>query len=170
MPVELNRTIHPKDTMLRRPKGEPQRDRYFRCGKDALRLIQSVLALSRVRTVSKILDLPCGYGRVARYLRLAFPNAHLTFCDLLEEGVQFCVREFNGDGLISKVDLRELNFPGKYDIIADRRFKLRHEVACVSCSHQGWEGEPPVPPGESTGLNEERPGQCAKACRRHAGS
>lgn len=23
---------------------------------------------------------------------------------------------------------------------------------------------PPVPPGESTGLNQERPGQCAEAC------
>ncbi len=30
--------------------------------------------------------------------------------------------------------------------------------------------EPPVPPGESTGMNKELPGQCAEACHGHVGN
>jgi hypothetical protein len=40
---------------------------------------------------------------------------------------------------------------------------LRHEVAVRAVSMQGSGVIPPVPPGGPTGLNQERPGQCAEA-------
>ncbi|MGG5887557.1 methyltransferase [Falsiroseomonas sp. HC035] len=40
----------------------------------------------------KILDLPCGFGRVTRVLRVRFPHASITACDLDREGVEFARR------------------------------------------------------------------------------
>ena len=52
-----------------------------------------VLAISNsgeTEEVARLLDLPCGHGRVMRYLRAAFPRAEITGCDLLRDGVDHC--------------------------------------------------------------------------------
>jgi hypothetical protein len=66
-PVEPIRDIHPDDHMWTTGK-----DWYFSVGQNALNVICRAINLSWLGKVSNILDLPCGHGSVARYLRYGF--------------------------------------------------------------------------------------------------
>ena len=57
-------------------------DHYFGVGKSAMINIIQTLNLAKCGPPKNILDLPCGHGRVMRYLREKFPDAALTGCDL----------------------------------------------------------------------------------------
>jgi len=105
-------TIAPDDLMWR-----GDREWYFAIGESGLMAILMVLAAGRLTAVHDILDLPCGHGRVARHLRAAFPDAHMTFCDLNPAAVEFCVRNLGGDGVQSAPELTTLRFERKFDLI-----------------------------------------------------
>src|SRR5262249_46249666 len=108
----LDRTVAPDDEMyLYGP------DWYFAVGLSGLRCVLQALSACHLSSVSSILDLPCGHGRVARYFRAAFPTAELTFCDLNRSGVDFCVNQFSGRGIYSQVDLRRVALGGPFDVI-----------------------------------------------------
>ena len=85
------RTISPNDEMFAGKDVE-----YFAVGQSALDCIRIGLqaAQKSPAEVRRILDLPCGYGRVLRYLRAAFPQAEITACDILRDGVDFCASTF----------------------------------------------------------------------------
>ncbi len=87
---------------------------YFSVGENALR---EVLAFLGDFKPSKILDLPCGHGRVARYLVAQFPESELDVADLNEDGAHFCVSEFGATMLKSQPEFATLNFDKKYDLI-----------------------------------------------------
>ena len=53
---------------------------YFGVGADALKLVLQAMSLAGKGDISSILDLPCGHGRVLRYLKAEFPQALLTAC------------------------------------------------------------------------------------------
>ena len=61
----------------------------------------------------RILDMPCGHGRVLRALAAAYPNAALTACDLDRHGVDFCAAQFGAAPIYSSEDLHELDLPGR---------------------------------------------------------
>ncbi|MDI4641507.1 class I SAM-dependent methyltransferase [Rhodoblastus acidophilus] len=44
--------------------------------------------------IERIFDFGCGYGRVTRYFRSAFPEAEVHVTDFDARGVQFCVEQF----------------------------------------------------------------------------
>lgn len=114
-PVEIwfDTRISPHDSMAR-----PDRlDHYFLVGTEALRLIENALAANGGRDPAVILDLPCGYGRVLRMLRAAFPEAAITACDLDRGGVEFCERTFGVEGALSERDLDELSLNRTYDLV-----------------------------------------------------
>jgi SAM-dependent methyltransferase len=90
---------------------------YFSVGFDGLRAILNVLQISNVRSIDNILDLPCGHGRVGRYLRSAFPGAEMTFCDVNRSGVDYCARTFSGRGIYSQIELERVDLGGKFDLI-----------------------------------------------------
>ncbi len=90
---------------------------YFSVGFDGLRAILNVLTLGNVKTVDKILDLPCGHGRVARYLRSAFPAAEMTFCDVNRSGVDYCAQTFSGRGIYSQPELERVDLDREFDLI-----------------------------------------------------
>ena len=93
------------------------KDWYFSVGLDGLRAILNVLTLGNVRSVVSILDLPCGHGRVGRYLRSAFPKAEMTFCDVNRSGVDYCARTFSGTGVYSRTELGQVDLGRKFDLI-----------------------------------------------------
>src|SRR4051812_41607684 len=68
---------------------------YFYVGESGLNCILAALVLSRLETVTSVLDLPCGHGRVSRHIRSAFPDAELAFCDVDPKSVYFCATHFN---------------------------------------------------------------------------
>ena len=110
--TSVSQKIHPNDTMFR---GGP--DWYYPVGESGVACIFSALTLTRLAKVKRVLDLPCGHGRVGRHLRTAFPNAKLYFSDLDTEGVDFCADEFNGTGIYSVRDLTKAKLPRDIDVI-----------------------------------------------------
>jgi hypothetical protein len=69
--LDFIRTISPRDRMVRRSTAE----HYFRVGLEALQYIQVAVVAAGTGAPNRILDLPCGHGRVLRMLRAAFPKA-----------------------------------------------------------------------------------------------
>ncbi|MDR3618120.1 MAG: class I SAM-dependent methyltransferase [Paludisphaera borealis] len=88
---------------------------YFRVGQSALDCVHEGLRAAGKTTigaapfgVKTILDLPCGQGRVIRYLRLGFPEAEITACDTSREGVDFCAETFDAVPVYSRDEPEEI--------------------------------------------------------------
>jgi SAM-dependent methyltransferase len=105
----INITVSPNDTM--------KNEYYFQVGRSAADCILIGLCAARVTHVNRVLDLPCGHGRVLRHLMALFPNAQIDACDLDEEGVGFCEKTLGATGIISSPDLTKAPLPGGYDLI-----------------------------------------------------
>lgn len=110
----VSREISPGDEMF---LGDATH--YFDVGDSALHCVESALRSihRRKETVSRILDLPCGHGRVTRFLRKAFPQARLTACDLNASGVEFCAKTFGAEPLVSVEDVSRIPLQGEFDLI-----------------------------------------------------
>lgn len=104
--------VHPHDDMYLLGTGR----HYLSIGLISLRNIVAALdhAPHPIRT---ILDLPSGYGRQLRFLKIAFPNATICACDIVPEAVKFCKREFNVEAIISNQDFAKVSVPGPFDLI-----------------------------------------------------
>jgi SAM-dependent methyltransferase len=109
-----SRRIDPADVMFAGEGGH-----YFGVGASALRCIAiALLAAGKdPRAVHRVLDLPCGHGRVLRSLRAAFPDAALTACDLDRAAVDFCVRELSAVPVYSHADPERVELVGDFDLI-----------------------------------------------------
>jgi SAM-dependent methyltransferase len=113
---DVNRVICPDDKMFV-PGSE---DHFFRVGRSALQCIDvSMRAAGKpIGEVRRILDLPCGHGRVLRYLRAAFPDSRVTACDLMRDGVDFCATALDAVPVYSDPDPRKVPIDrGTYDLI-----------------------------------------------------
>jgi SAM-dependent methyltransferase len=108
----VDRAFHVRDSMC--DAGQP--DAYFRAGYMALRAIRGHLAHHGLAQPRRILDLPCGHGRVLRHLRLGFPQAEITACDLDSHGVSFCASRFGATPLASRPDIESLDL-GRFDVV-----------------------------------------------------
>jgi len=112
-PVQPNQLIAPDDGML----FEDRRDEYFAIGRRALELIQFSGMLCDKPHYPRILDLPCGHGRVLRWLRAHYHYAKITACDLDADGVDFCVKTFGATPVLSRPDLAQVQFSEPFDLI-----------------------------------------------------
>jgi len=111
--LAIDRTVSPRDTML----WPGMEDEYFALGRRALELVQLAAHLCEHPAFSRILDLPCGHGRVLRWLRAAYPHAEFTACDLDRDSVDFCRSRFGVNGVYSQPDLRALPFGEQFDLV-----------------------------------------------------
>lgn len=105
----IDRTISPKETMLDQS--------YFEVGRSAIDAILVAAAASTLPAVNKVLDLPCGHGRVLRHLVHLFPGASFDACDLDRDGVEFCATTFGARAIHSVAELTEVTFDCAYDVI-----------------------------------------------------
>jgi SAM-dependent methyltransferase len=117
LPGSIGR-IHTCDTILTRPSLSGLND-YLAVGRSALDNCAATLAamnrnFSDIRTC---LDLPCGHGRILRWLQTRIDPAGITACDIDRAGVDFCREEFGVKGVYSSDDLDQLKFPDSYDLI-----------------------------------------------------
>jgi len=113
--VPVIRTISPDDEMLAPAAyGEEQ---YFSVGASALENILAALAIAGRASVESILDLPCGHGRVTRYLRAAFPRANICACDTNRDGVDFCVAQFGVEPFYSSPEFKDVHLNETFDMI-----------------------------------------------------
>jgi SAM-dependent methyltransferase len=91
---------------------------YLSVGVSALRCIDKALNYARKdKAVQSILDFPCGYGRVLRFLRVAFPDAEIVACEIDRVALGFCGRTFAVGTIVSDEDFHKLSFPRKFDLI-----------------------------------------------------
>jgi SAM-dependent methyltransferase len=104
--------IHPDDDMF-----VENRDHYFSCGRDAVKKILGIHILNNIETPEVILDFACGYGRVTRYLRAAFPTAQITVSDLVPEAVDFGSTAFSATANYSIKDFNKINMQQKQNLI-----------------------------------------------------
>jgi SAM-dependent methyltransferase len=109
---DVIRDISPQDGML-----VGNVDHYFDVGFSALHCIRIALNAAGKQTCKTILDLPCGHGRVLRTLKAAFPQAQLTACDLLHDGVDFCARAFGATPVYAEENPARMVIPGLFDLI-----------------------------------------------------
>lgn len=89
---------------------------YFKIGFDAVKIVKDVFVSAGKTEPKRILDLPCGSGRVTRHLRLLFPKSEIVGCDLYASHVDFCSENFGTKAAYSKMDLDLLNL-GFFDLI-----------------------------------------------------
>jgi SAM-dependent methyltransferase len=115
---DLIRDISPNDEMY---AGDKQYgDWYWSVGRSAIQCISHCMAAAgkSARDVTRILDFPCGHGRVMRYLKLAFPHAEITGCDLSRDGVDFCASRFGAIPVYSNNNPTRIGLPGgAFDLI-----------------------------------------------------
>lgn len=126
--------ISPEDEMFVGDHVAGAREHYFLVGRSALRSIKVAMLSAGKREAERILDLPCGHGRVLRMLRAAFPHAEITACDILASGVDFCAETFGAIPAYSSPRPQEIR-------LAQRRFDL---IWCGSLlthlNAEAWDG------------------------------
>ncbi len=108
-----DQAVSPRDTMVA-PGAEQG---YFDLGRRALELVQFSADLCDKPHYPRILDLPCGHGRVLRWLRARYDYAQITACDLDSDGVDFCAQHFGAVPVYSQPDLRGVSFPARFDLV-----------------------------------------------------
>ena len=92
-------------------------EHYLKVGLSAMKCIQQVIASSGLTSPSSILDFPCGYGRVMRFLKAAFPHAQIEGADLDKKANRFCSRIFKAKTMTSRPDFDELELNCRHDLI-----------------------------------------------------
>ncbi len=89
---------------------------YYKVGLSAIRSIEEAIDAAQLGSVERILDLPCGHGRVLRFLVRRFPQAEMTASDLDRKGVDFCARVFGAEAVYSE-NLDQFSAGGQFDLI-----------------------------------------------------
>jgi SAM-dependent methyltransferase len=111
--LQPKRVLSPRDGMV----APGLEDQYFDLGRKALELVLLSGQLCDKPHYPDILDLPCGHGRVLRWLRAHYDYAKITACDLDRDAVDFCAAEFGATPVYSQPDLRVLPFTAQFDLI-----------------------------------------------------
>jgi SAM-dependent methyltransferase len=106
--------IHPEDRMYVASGAR----HYLLVGLSARWCIDEALSRScKNKSVRSILDFPCGYGRVLRFLKVRFPNAKIVGCEIDPMAVEFCKRVFSIKAIISDENLDTVSIPEQFDLI-----------------------------------------------------
>ncbi len=112
----ISRNVAESDEMAHR-SWDKELHSYFAAGQEALEIILQGLFLCSSSKVRTILSMPCGHGRELRHVKAAFPDAKIVACDLYQEKVDFCSREFGVEGVKSKENFDQIEFNDKFDLI-----------------------------------------------------
>ncbi len=93
----VNRVIHPSDSLAPVYGANYGMDEYFRSALrqvDALEVLAGMHMGKSLTKVNAIADFACHYGRLVRALRIALPTTQILACDIDNEAISFCAREF----------------------------------------------------------------------------
>jgi SAM-dependent methyltransferase len=116
MPDRIACEIAARDTMYD-AREERVWPHYALVGHSALQCIRLAMLACGKDDFRRILDLPCGHGRVLRVLRAAFPSARITACDADMDGVDFCACTFGAIPVYAVDDPEEIPIKERFDLI-----------------------------------------------------
>ena len=105
-------TISDKDTMF---AGDASH--YFSVGRSAMDIMRLVVGMRPGLRIGTALDMACGYGRVLRHMRAAWPEAVLHACDIDPDAVSFCEGAFGARPILSHKTPEAIRLPTRYDLI-----------------------------------------------------
>jgi len=91
-------------------------DHYLQVGRSAVDLIVAAMVAANRTSFSRILDLPCGGGRVTRHLRAMFPEATIFVSELATRKEELVVENFNVERAPANPDF-ELEPSERYDLV-----------------------------------------------------
>src|SRR5688572_30227695 len=94
-----------------------QAEHYLSVGLSAARVLGAALQAKPTPSVGSVLDFPCGYGRVLRFLKAMFPEASVTGAEIDADALRFCRRVFGIDAIRSGPDFRGIAMPRRFDVI-----------------------------------------------------
>jgi SAM-dependent methyltransferase len=110
--ARADRKVAPGDTMYHGNDAH-----YFGVGASALKALLLALETAGRPEPRRVLDFGCGFGRVMRALRAAFPGAELLACDVDAGGVAYCVEAFGARAVAGSTDLAAMDPPTEVDLI-----------------------------------------------------
>jgi SAM-dependent methyltransferase len=112
--MDVIQEISPDDDMFL-----GNREHYFHVGESAIECIMSAIFSTGKdpKEIKNILDLPCGYGRVLRYLKATFPEASLTACDIGNNAVDFCTQTMGSFPVYSRKEIKQVFIDRNFDLI-----------------------------------------------------
>ncbi|QCB46333.1 class I SAM-dependent methyltransferase [Hydrogenophaga sp. PAMC20947] len=102
-PTQPSVTIHPDDDMF-----SGSLEHYESVGKQMAGHIQAASRLQNSTSAPRILELPCGYGRVTRHLVSMFPAEHICASDIMVPAVKFVTEQFGVMGHPAQAPFNEL--------------------------------------------------------------
>ena len=109
----LHLAVSDRDIMLKKSTAA----HYLATGFSALDSIMRCVPELASRPPQRILDFGCGYGRVLRMLRAAWPSSVLTACDLEPDGLSFCMDQFDISGYRSQIKPAAIPLASGFDLI-----------------------------------------------------
>ncbi len=93
---------------------------YLTAGLSAGRVIRASLdAAGKVISTGAVLDFPCGYGRVLRFLKEMFPDSQVVGVEIVQDALNFCRRTFLVEAYASSParSFRSFSLPNTFDLI-----------------------------------------------------
>lgn len=99
------------------PNDQMNNQWYFEVGRNAVEVVLAAIMSSYLGKVDRVLDLPCGHGRVLRHLVNLFPHAQVYAGDLDTDGVDYCAKRFGAVPVVSRPELSEVDFGTSFDLI-----------------------------------------------------
>lgn len=115
--ARVNRTVHENDSMLHGPLDQAHIQSYLRIGNSALRAMRAAMAAAGSDAPRAILDFGCGWGRVARWLQAAFPDAAIEGCDIDANGTGFVAETFGIPTWQAPIVPEEIRPGRQYDLV-----------------------------------------------------
>jgi SAM-dependent methyltransferase len=106
--------VHANDSMYEAGRAE----HYLGVGLSAIAVVREALgSMDGKGQIRRILDFPCGYGRVLRFLRANFPDARITGAEVDADALAFCQRAFGIDTWQATPEPRRLSPDRTFDLI-----------------------------------------------------
>jgi hypothetical protein len=92
-------------------------DFYGEFGKAALDCVLKTMEKKGQSNAESILVLPSGHGRELRFFKAHFGDSKIVACDIDKDGVDFCTKVFDVEGIYSDQDPKKISIPYKFDVI-----------------------------------------------------
>jgi SAM-dependent methyltransferase len=104
--AEISKEIGPHDGMF--APGVPGSEaHYFSVGKSAIEAIAQVMVATRKTSFGKVLDLPCGGGRVTRHLVKFFSDSEIFISELDRRNENFTAETFGVKPIVASPDFTD---------------------------------------------------------------